>query len=93
MICEKCGELYEYVWWAPDDTWGQVHDEYNTLCMHCFDELAWEKGVYLHWGCNAERYPLETELLHLETQAISCAELIQRLRTINAHLEEACADQ
>jgi hypothetical protein len=88
--CQQCNAAYREVWWAPDDVWNEVSGDYNLLCPGCFDQLAREKGIYLHWGCKAEEYPLETEILALETRAISAAELIQRLRTVNAHLEEAC---
>lgn len=86
--CQRCNKVYEAVWQAPDDMWDLVRDDYDILCMHCFDELAWDRGLYLHWACEAERYPLETEILQLETRTIGTAELIQRLRRCNEYLVE-----
>jgi len=88
MICEACGERYPEVWWAKDDLWEQVSEGYDLLCPRCFDIFAEMKGIYLHWGCKAEEYPLDTEILALETRAIEVGELIERLRTCNEHLSE-----
>lgn len=87
--CQKCNSPYMTVWWAPDDLWEKVSGSYNLLCPRCFDAMARGKGVYLHWGCKAEEYPLDTEILALETRVITAGELLGRLRRCNEHLSEA----
>ena len=88
QLCDKCSEEFEEVWMCPDSVWVQVTNaEYNMLCPRCFNDLALDNQVYLHWTCGSEEYPLETELLALETRIIETAELIDRLQTYNKHLE------
>lgn len=88
--CEKCGREYRIVWRAPDDLWDEVAGEHRFLCPLCFDDLAYAQGKRLHWGCSADHYPLDTELLALETVTITAGELIRRLRVCAEHLEIAC---
>lgn len=89
MICGSCGREYKTVWRVEDELWERVHAGYSMLCTSCFQELAELKGIYLHWGAKPERYPLDTEILALETVTISAAECLRRVRTCRDHLEEA----
>lgn len=53
-LCQRCRRQYVLVWDAPDDLWATVsgHPQGNgLLCPDCFDELAREGGIFLHWEC------------------------------------------
>lgn len=88
MKCQRCGYVYKAPWMAPHDLWQGISGEYDILCSRCFGELALAAGFNLHWHCETEEHPIDTELLALETRLIEAGEVLERIRIYNAHLEE-----
>ena len=84
--CQMCGEPYGATWRVDDAMWRRVAGSWDYLCPLCFDEAARRQGIELHWACKAEAYPLDSEILALETRVIEAGEVLDRLRVVNEHL-------
>jgi len=59
IMCETCDHLYPEIWMAPKQLWEKVTgrtDGSGLMCMACFDELARERGIFLHWTCELLQY-------------------------------------
>lgn len=58
--CQRCHELYDFVWYAPDELWERVTgitDGSGLFCPGCFDLMAAEKGIMLYWECAEGAFP------------------------------------
>ena len=44
-ICQKCFKPYRLGYDVLDSIWKQIAEEYNLLCLDCFDEMAKEKNI------------------------------------------------
>lgn len=89
-ICGRCGAEHTMVWRAPDDLWEKYHQDYNILCLNCFDELAGD--LMLYWECEISEYPttypdnaLREARLKIERQA----EQITRLEKSRADMRKS----
>lgn len=48
QTCKACGEPHKFCYQVPDDVWRAVVPEHlrcSVVCLHCFDDFAYEKGV------------------------------------------------
>ena len=52
--CLRCKQPYEYIWWAPSETWEEVTKMASggggLFCIPCFDKMAEEQGILLQWS-------------------------------------------
>lgn len=46
--CERCGHCFRLCWSVKDNKWIEVmgHEE-GCLCIDCFIELAYKKGIFI----------------------------------------------
>jgi len=44
--CQKCSCQEQMVWEVPTDEWEEITEEqYNQLCLNCFDKMAEDKKM------------------------------------------------
>lgn len=58
--CQRCLNLVDLVWHAPDEIWKKVTgitDGSGVYCVHCFSEMAWKVDMSLYWECAEDRFP------------------------------------